>query len=628
MVEEAPTADGRWRRWGRWGLLLAAALLLHLPLLRSTLRPLTPGERALAAIARQALLGGDQGLDYGGFFLHAEGAAGANTERRWRSLASALREQVGPLGARHAQEGIGKMMLLLFREAHLGKYRLEEARMSGYFQEEAGGNCEAQTKLLVSALRASTMAPPDGKELAVEVFQDHVQAVLVDRRRGVLWNLMTGEEDAKPRSDVYHPAVLLAAYLRGLGLKPPIPERKLLLLRGPRPTALRKGWAFFTTSTMKLPAAVNRFAEGPPQQRAELPLPVPRRPSDPPPSGNDKEATWREEFLRDQDPLQLFAMDAVDSPFFLINATLVFRHPEQAQHYLGLTTQIERRRWLLQLARERLEKELTPGPPALPAVEQLAGLPEAELAERLTRIEKIEKIVALTEVAVDRNRGNTLVAGELELHLPGLRQVGEGVRAFTADLARRPGVFVRGLSAMDRSRRRLLLSFLVPRFPSAQVKELAQALGDPSRVALVGGDQGAPLPAQAPLSFTDVELIDVPVTPTLPSPPSSAPTGPGSPAPPRPAPPPEAAPLAAGAYLDLVLSGLFFSREADDALPILARWEASFSEHLVQTTPPDRCTDTLIKLQMNAMKPLSDGKRTVPAHMEAAARRLERLCKG
>jgi hypothetical protein len=626
MVEEAPTADGRWRRWLRWGLLLLAALLVHLPLLRSTLRPLTPGERALAEVARQALLQGDQGLDYGGFFLHAEGAAGAGVERRWRALAAALREQVGPLGARHAEEGIGKMMLLLFREAHLGKYHLEEARMSGYFQEEAGGNCEAQTKLLVSALRASTMAPPDGKELAVEVYQDHVQAVLVDRRRGVLWNLMTGEEDAKPRSDVYRPAVLLAAYLRGLGLKPPIPERKLLLLQGPRPTALRKGWAFFTTSTMKLPAAVNRFAEGPPQPRAELPLPVPRRPSDPPPPGNDKEATWRDEFLRDQNPLQLFAMDAVDSPFLLVNATLVFRQPEQARRYLELTSQAERRRWLLRLAEERLEKELTPEPPVLPSLERLAALPEAELTGRLTRIEKIEKIVALTELAVDRNRGNTLVAGELELHLPGLRQVGEGVRAFTTDIARRPGAFVRGLSAMDRSRRRMLLSFLVPRFPSAQVKELAQALGDPARVALVGGDQGAPLPPQAPISFTDVELLDVPAALALPPPPG-APSSPGSPTPPLPA-APEAAPLAVGAYLDLVLSGLFFSREADDALPILARWEASFSEHLVQTIASDRCIDTLNKLQMNAIKPLSDGKKTVPAHMEAAARRLERLCKG
>jgi hypothetical protein len=651
MVEERSVAEDRWRRRGRFAVLLVAAALLHLPLLQSAPKPLTPGERALAAIARQALLGGDRVFDYGGFFLHAEGAAGGSVERRWRGLATALREQLAPLGGRHADEGVGKMMLLLFREARMGKYRREEARMSGYFQEVPGGNCEAQTKLLVSALRASTMTPPAGKELGVEVYQDHVQAVLVDRRRGTLWNLMTGEEDAKPRSDVYRPAVLLAAYLRGLGLRPPIPEGDLRLLRGPRPQALRRGWAFFTTSTMKLPAAVARFAEGPTPELAELPLPVPRRP-DPPPSGSDKAAVGRQEFLQDHDAMQLFAMDRIEAPVGLVGSTLVFRRPEQAERYLALASQAERRRLLLQLAEERLRTELTPGVPVLPPLEQLASWSETALTERLRRVERVEQLVAQAEISVDRGRSSSMVAGELELQLPELRRAGESVRTFAAEAARRPEGFVRGLSALDRPRRRALLSFLVPRFPSAQVKTLALALGDPAQVALVSGDQGPPLPAAMPLAFTEVELLDTPAqlqallggpspggttgganatsaaggsTPTGGPVPPSGTSGIGGPT--TRTKPADAAPLAVGAYLDLVLSGLFSSGDAGDMMPILERWEAGFSEHLVQMAAGDRCPETLVRLQMAAIRPLNEAGRPTPAHLEAVVRKLERLCK-
>ncbi|RYE86739.1 MAG: hypothetical protein EOO75_15345, partial [Myxococcales bacterium] len=247
-VDETGDRSGRDRPWLRWALIVVAAVLVHGPVLRRPGRELSAAERGLVQVAREALRRGDEGLDYGGFFLHAEQAAGGPVEARWRQLGPALAERSRGGG----EEGISALVLALFRQANLGHYRREEARLSGLLAPAAaGGNCEAQTKLIVSALRAARPRLPDHHELGVEVFQDHVQAVLVDRRRGTLWNLLTGERDARPRADVYRPAVLLAAYLRGLEQDPPVAESRLLLARGPRPPALRRGWDFFTTSTLR-----------------------------------------------------------------------------------------------------------------------------------------------------------------------------------------------------------------------------------------------------------------------------------------------------------------------------------------------------------------------------------------
>lgn len=626
MPDELARQGGRLRRWALWGLVLLAALLVHLPFLQKAARPLTASERALAAVARQALRSGDAGFDYGGFFLHAEGAAGGDIERRWRRLVGSLREQVGSLGGRHADSGIATMMLALFREAHLGRYHREEARLSGFFSDDAGGNCEAQTKLLVASLRGSSMQLPDGKELGVEVFQDHVQAVLVDRRRKVLWNLLTGEEDAAPRSDVYRPAVLLAAYLRGLGERPPVAESELRLLRGPRPQVLHRGWGFFTTSTMKLPAAVARFAEGPVPERAEVPLPVARRPAEPLPPGVDKVATWRDEYLRSNDPVQLFAMDRVDSPFGLIGPTVVFRHQEHAERYLALKTDPERRALLLALTEAQIRAELSTGLITVPPIEQIFHGSEASLIELLQRIRRVEQLVNLTENAVDRGRGGSMVAGELELRLPELGDSAASVRAFTADAAQEPARFFHRLSQLERPRRRALLAFFFPRFQSAQVKALAQAIGDPERVELVPGESSPP-PARAPLVFTDVDLIDVPLSAHLPPPPAS----PAPPAPSAAAPGPERSPaetLSAGAYLDVVLSGLVSSGTAPEALPGLRRWTPAVSEQLAQLTPAGApCAEAHIHLAMSALRPFRELNLPPPAPLAEAERRLDRGCK-
>lgn len=628
MLEEQQTTEVRWQRWVRGLLLLTVALLFHLPFLQPVSRELSHKEHMLADVARQVLLHGDQSLDYGKFFLEGEDAA-EDVEQRWKMVATSLHEQIRPLSGRFASDGIPRLLFLLFRDAHLGRYHREEARMSGYFQQDAGGNCEAQTKLIVSSFRASSFSLPAGKELGIEVFQDHVQAVVVDRKQRTVWNLLTGEEDLKPRSDVYRPVVLLSAYLRGLGLNPPIPERDLLLLRGPKPKGLHQGWGFFTTSTMRLPAAAARNTEGPVPERAELPLPVPRRQE--PSSGGGREATWREEFLREHDPIQLFAMDRVDGAVGLVGSTLVFQTREQSERYLALGSQLERRRFLLDLAEARIREEFSHNFPELPPIHRLASWQEGALSGRLHRIRRIEQLVSLAEMTVDRGRSSTMVAGELELRIPELRRLEEGVRAFTLDIAQSPASFLRHISAMDRTRRLLVLSFLVPRSQTAQIKTIAHEVSDPAQVALIQGEQGPSLPKEAPLVFTDIELIGTP-TLAFSSATNERSTGAEvstvSPSiDDRNVKPELAVPLAMGAYLDLVLSG-FFSGSIQDALPVLARWDEQVSGSLVRFALPDpRCMELLLQLQLTVLRPLSEAGKPIPTHLQAAARRLERGCK-
>ncbi len=596
--------------WLRWAAVILAAVLLHGPVLQRPERALTPAERGLVAVAREALRRGDDGFDYGGFFLHVEQAAGGPIEARWRQLIHTLAE---PRPGASKDEGVTSLVLTLFRQANLGHYRREEARLRGLLTtSEPGGNCEAQTKLLVSALRATRPALPEHHELGVEVFQDHVQAVLVDRRRGTLWNLLTGERDAAPRADVYRPAVLLAGYLRGLEIDPPVAEKKLLLARGPRPPALRRGWDFFTTSTLRLPASSTRFAATEPPVRADLPPPAP-----PPPTGatsGDVQVSTRDEFAQASDLRLLFAMDRVEAPFALVGSTLVFRRADDMARHTSARSSIERRALLVGLAADRLASELASGPIELPP-DQLGSLDERDFTARLGRLEHIGQLLNLAEQAIDRGRAST-AAAEIELRLPSLAAVDPAVRALT-DAAAEPFVFWQRLGRLEPSRRRALLTFLVPRLPTSHVRALALVLGDATQLTLVTGDRAVLGSSTAPTIawLMDVDLLDEHRTqlPLAPPPVAGAVTGsaPGQPQ--------ATGTLPIGAYLDAVLAGLFISAPPAELGPVLARWSPEVSTALAARTGSDEESLLLaMKVSDCVEKPLEEMNRPVPAHLLAA----------
>lgn len=642
-----PGAKGR--AWTLWLGLVVVGAALHVPLLIERERPLSRGELQLVEQAERVLRrGGDKGFDYGRFFVQAEGAAGTSIEHRWQSIAAAVKETAQPYGGPRLETGVSNLMLVLFRDAHLARYRREEAGLSGFlFDRNAGGNCEAQTKLLVAAMRASEMALPEGTELGVEVFQDHAQAVLVRRRDRTVWNLLTGVQEGAPRGEVYRPAILLSAYLRGLGRVPPIADSALLLLRAPRPPHLAgvagPAPSFYTSSTLRLPASRVRFAEGMPPESTEVPFPLLRKESD---ANNaaamDKDITFREAFVSGNDPRLLFPIDRVDGSFGLVGTTLVFRRREDADAYQAAKTPEARRAYLLDLAEKQLRQELAGEALELPPMPKLARLPLADLDKLLARLQRVEWLLGLTEQAVDRTQRSPMVTAALELRLPALSRTTRSLRQFSEDAGSEPEAFFGRLGSFDPVSRRRLIGFFVPRLQSAHVRALASALAEPGRVALSARQDAPPPNAPAPIVFTemDVDLLPslAPSSSAQPSPdarPGSAarssdpPPSPKAPVDPFAVPPSDVVePLPVPAFLDLVLSGLFSSGTGEEAMPVLRRWDRATSDtlvHVLMQRGAD-CDDALARLRHSVIRPFEETKQRPPSHLVDAEKKIADHC--
>lgn len=669
-----------------WIVAVVCGAALHVPLLLPQPKPISVTERGLIAQAEAALRGGpaiDAKLDYASFFLRAEGADGSFERAQWATLTGHLAETARPFGGPQLDTGVANLMLVLFRDAGLSHYRREAAGLSAFLSTPAatdapsgtaqGGNCEAQTKLLVAAFRAAELSMPEGVELGVEVFQDHVQAVLVDRKKRTVWNLLTGEQGGAPKSDVYRPAILLAAYLRGLGRVPPVNESALLVLRAPKPPH-QQGMAgpppsFYTSSTLRLPAARVRFATDLPPETTDVPFPLLHDAS-----GRqnqveiDKDVTYREAFVTHLDERLLFPIDRADGPFGVVGNTLVFRERADAEAYLALKTPAERRSFLFERAAARLRRELGATPPELPSLRVLPSLDEGRMSALLDKLQRVEWLLGLAEQGIDRSLRSSAVVSALELRVPELTRVAQSIRAFSEEAGREPELFFGRLGALDAGRRRRLISFFVPRLQSAHVRSLAQALAEPGRVAI---DVRAPLgkptasasstPSPSPRGTVqeldmEIELLpgaslderprpDAPSSVLIAPPPNgsahAAPPTSASAAPPSPSasalpivpaalavPASEVPdPLPIDAFLDVVLSGLFSSGTGDEALPVLRRWDHRASEVLLaRVEHRDECFDTLARLRHSVIRPLDETQTAIPRHLAELARSLDRAC--
>jgi hypothetical protein len=663
-----------------WLIVVAAGAALHVPLLLPQPKPLSTTERSLIAEAEAVLRGGpavDAKLDYAAFFLRAEGAAGPFEQARWETLTSRLVETARPFGGPQLDTGVANVLLVLFRDAGLSRYRREAAGLSAFLSSSSapasgqgpgkpderglGGNCEAQTKLLVAAFRATDLAMPAGVELGVEVFQDHVQAVLVDRQKGTVWNLLTGEQGGPPKSDVYRPAILLAAYLRGLGRVPPVNENALLVLRAPRPPR-QAGIAgpppsFYTSSTLRLPAARVRFATELPPETTDVPFPLLHDASGRQTATEiDKDVTYREAFVTHLDERLLFPIDRAEGPFGVVGNSLVFRQRVDAEAYLALQSPAERRSFLFERAAQRLREELGDTPPELPSLRVLPAFGEARLAALLDKLQRIEWLLGLAEQGIDRSLRSSAVVSALELRVPGLTRVAQSIRAFSEEAGREPELFFGRLGALDPARRKRLIAFFVPRLQSAHVRSLAQALSEPGRVAIDARaplTQEAPAPRGATATVTELEmeielLPDENAAPravlVLPgglasgSVPSPRPTASASASAAREPPPivPAALAVAASevpdplpihAFLDVILSGLFSSGTGDEALPVLRRWDQRASEALLlRIDHRDDCFDGLARLRHSVLRPLGETQTPVPRHLVELEKHLDRAC--
>jgi hypothetical protein len=98
------------------------------------------------------------------------------------------------------------------------------------FYRNICGNCVSNTKLITSAILDGKVPLPEGYELGAQLFNNHVQAVLVDKAHGKVIDLLTGDTWDKAKAPVYKPEMLLQAYLKGKKTDPIVKQNDLMLL--------------------------------------------------------------------------------------------------------------------------------------------------------------------------------------------------------------------------------------------------------------------------------------------------------------------------------------------------------------------------------------------------------------
>ena len=97
---------------------------------------------------------------------------------------------------------------------YLQNYSRENAHLAD-FMKGFGGNCEAETKMIVAGVAASGARLPEGFQLGVQSFTDHIQAVGYNKDTGEVMELLTGTIVPEVKAPIYHPYYLLDGYLRG-----------------------------------------------------------------------------------------------------------------------------------------------------------------------------------------------------------------------------------------------------------------------------------------------------------------------------------------------------------------------------------------------------------------------------
>ncbi|MCC6646417.1 MAG: hypothetical protein IT374_12705 [Polyangiaceae bacterium] len=618
-----------------WSFAFAVAGAAHAPFFRpspaspTAARPRGPREEAehILRTSRQ------RNVDYAGFFLRAEGRERgrdpAPALARFGLLADAIRREDLLPGPKQLESNVLRALSRLFRELHLDSYRLKESRMSGYFDEDdPGGNCEAQTKLVIAILAAVRPALPAGTMPGVEIFSEHVSPVLYDRHKGEVWSLLTGER-TRVRAPVFAPPILVSAYLRGLGRRPPVDDRELLLAAPPGSLGGPTHVAFQTNSRSRFPSSTVRYAAGEAPDRATMPFPLPAqdRPAHgaaaPPPT------VTRDSFVERQDALYLFGMDQAHAPFGVARGALVFATHDAKARYDALSTDRERRALLLDLTEAAILRELGSGP-ARDAAESLASADRradkrgALLANELAVVSRVERLIGQCEAVLREvfgdGAGTTMVASVLETRIPQLGALRGAVRSFERTVGRDPLALLRELARYEPSQRDAFLSFLSPRLPPSHARALAAALADPRRTALVAG--GAPPRASTePVAWMEIELLELP-------PASDAPPAPSSAEAPAPLDPPSTAePVPVTVFVDVVLSGLLTLTSAGDAGrsdvdALVARWDERVTQLFLSELPTGR-HDVCRRLAQVETQ-LADRPRA--AHLERLRARLSTAC--
>ena len=244
-------------------LFLASSIGVHAGLFVGAGAATTPADASLVDEANRAMaLRATATMDLGSFFLRAERGPDTPLLARWAERKVEL-AAIGTDGRLPHRDRVEWILAELFRHDALGAYVRDSSTMARFFDgPDRGGNCEAETKLVVSAIQASGIDLTGEYTLGVQVFDDHVQPVLVDARDRTVVGLVDGRREEKVLAPIFDPAILLHAYVAGLGRAPSVSAEALLLFApgGRHPKRAAAGYA--TDTKLRFPPAGVRHTAG------------------------------------------------------------------------------------------------------------------------------------------------------------------------------------------------------------------------------------------------------------------------------------------------------------------------------------------------------------------------------
>jgi hypothetical protein len=164
-------------------------------------------------------------IEMGKFFLQSEMVD--DPSRIDENAADTLDLHKDMLAQASASGSMDKLIKAL--EPYTRQYCSDYAMLSDYYRTGCG-NCESATKIYLAAILDGKVPVPEGKELGVQLFSDHVQAVLVDKASKQVFSFVDGKTVAQAKAPVYQPAAMLEGYLRGKGLSSGVAEKDLMIL--------------------------------------------------------------------------------------------------------------------------------------------------------------------------------------------------------------------------------------------------------------------------------------------------------------------------------------------------------------------------------------------------------------
>lgn len=103
----------------------------------------------------------------------------------------------------------------------------QKARLNDILTERCG-NCESQTKLIISAFKDLGIDVGEGRVLAAQLFRDHIQPVIYDKAKDQIWDLKSGDTIQGVEAPLYEPELLVHGYAKKRGATP-YPASHLLI---------------------------------------------------------------------------------------------------------------------------------------------------------------------------------------------------------------------------------------------------------------------------------------------------------------------------------------------------------------------------------------------------------------